>query len=495
MDNIVDVIYAGRAGWTEASVRTAFSEAIKARYRNVSDLTLRANDEKKFQLRVNSHTDDKAVPFAALIAPDQPTSGPYGGMSLVVFPPDEDDATAPCLLAMVVGTHGLSPDDPVLVRPGHSRKCAAIAAWHRAQGGSSGAWAKQDPTRIDLKLPDTVRRALGSWSGATKTYDTVIYLVVPPPVDRIGDAIRDAVAALLDLFFGERGIEVKVDSRVDADRLKDAWLGHLLRGVDASTVAGALESRRFAVVEGPPGTGKTRLALEVRAAEPYCGRGDVIQFHPGTTYESFVGGLAPSTDPAGSLTFRPQAGHLMRACEAARKDPAHRYLLVIDEINRADLAKVLGEAIFLFEVGEEPREVALAHDFPDTGMRLKLPGNLDVLGTMNSADRSIAILDVAVRRRFAFMSLHPQRAVVDQLAGPRMKAAFSALLGLFVEHAGPEAMALMPGHAYFLADDEHAGLRLDTQLRPLLEEYLAQGYVAGFADEIRAYIDAFAARA
>jgi 5-methylcytosine-specific restriction enzyme B len=494
MEQIVDVIYAGRAGWAEKKVRRAFNDAIRARYPRIGDLTLKANDEKKFQLRVNSQTDGNAVPFAALIAPEQATSGPYGGMSLVVFPPDDDDPGAPCLLAMVVGTHGLSPDDQVLGRPGHARKCAAIAAWQRAQGGSTGAWAKQDPTRIDLKLPDTVRRDLGPWSGATKSYDTFIYLIVPPLRDRNDDAMRDAVAALLDLFFSERGIEVKADSRADADRLKDAWLGHLLRSVDAPKVAGVLASRRFAVVEGPPGTGKTRLALEVLAAEPYRGRGQVIQFHPGTTYESFVGGLAPGPDAKGSLIFRPQAGHLMRACEAARRDPTRRYLLVIDEINRADLAKVLGEAIFLFEAGAEPREVELAHDFPDTGTRLQLPDNLDVLGTMNSADRSIAILDVAVRRRFAFVSLHPQRAVVDQLAGPRMKDAFSTLLGLFVEHAGPEAMALMPGHAYFLADDEHAALRLDTQLRPLLEEYLAQGYVAGFADEIRAYVDALAAR-
>ena len=495
MEQIVDVIYAGRAGWTEESVRKAFSDVIRARYPRIGDLTSKVNDEKKFQLRVNSQTDGGSVPFAALIAPDQATSGPYGGMSLVVFPPDAEDPGAPCLLAMGVGTHGLSPDDQVLGRPGHARKCAAIAAWQRAQGGSAGAWAKQDPTRIDLKLPDSVRRNLGAWSGATKTYDTVIYLVVPPPPERDDAAMRDAVAALLDLFFGERGIEVKADSRADADRLKDAWLGHLLRSVDAPTVAGVLASRRFAVVEGPPGTGKTRLALEVLASEPYGGRGEVIQFHPGTTYESFVGGLAPSADATGSLTFRPQAGHLMRACEAARTDPMRRHLLVIDEINRADLAKVLGEAIFLFEAGAEPREVALAHDFPGTGARLKLPENLDVLGTMNSADRSIAILDVAVRRRFAFVSLHPQRAVVDRLAGPRMKAAFSDLLGLFVENAGADAMALMPGHAYFLADDEHAALRLDTQLRPLLEEYLAQGYVAGFADEIRAYVDGLAARA
>jgi hypothetical protein len=83
MEQIVEVIYAGRAGWSDEVVRKAFSDAIQARYRNIADLAIRANAEKKFQLRVNSHTEDKAVPFAALVAPDQATSGPYGGMSLV----------------------------------------------------------------------------------------------------------------------------------------------------------------------------------------------------------------------------------------------------------------------------------------------------------------------------------------------------------------------------------------------------------------------------
>lgn len=167
-------------------------------------------------------------------------------------------------------------------------------------------------------------------------------------------------------------------------------------------------------------------------------------------------------------------------------------LLVIDEINRADLAKVLGEAIYLFEPDRPDREITLAHEFEGIGRRFWLPPNLHVLGTMNSADRSIAILDVAVRRRFAFVPLWPQLAVVEKHAGPLLAESFHELLTIFIEHASDDALPLTSGHAYFLGKDEVASAQLATAVRPLLEEYLAQGYVAGFGDEIRAYVDRIA---
>lgn len=133
--------------------------------------------------------------------------------------------------------------------------------------------------------------------------------------------------------------------------------------------------------------------------------------------------------------------------------------------------------------------LGLRDDFPEIGNQFSLPENLHVLGTMNSADRSIAILDLAVRRRFAFVQLWPQLDVVQRISGKKLLTAFEDLLSIFLEHAPHDAFPLLPGHAYFLGDDVSAPHRLATELRPLLNEYLAQGYVAGFADEIRAYLD------
>jgi 5-methylcytosine-specific restriction protein B len=108
---------------------------------------------------------------------------------------------------------------------------------------------------------------------------------------------------------------------------------------------------------------------------------------------------------------------------------------------------------------------------------------------MNSADRSIAILDVAVRRRFAFLSLWPSLAVVEEHGCELSQKAFRELVSTFIEHATEEALPLVPGHSYFLGKDEGlARTNLKTSLVPLLTEYLAQGYVSGFAEPIRAYL-------
>jgi len=264
----------------------------------------------------------------------------------------------------------------------------------------------------------------------------------------------------------------------------------LMPDVSANEIVDLLDQRRYVILEGPPGTGKTRMAQEL-INQLYSGRGRTIQFHANSTYEDFVGGLAPERD-AGSLGFRfaPKRGHLMTAVENASKASGN-YLLHIDEINRADLSKVLGEAIYLLEADEKERKVTLPYDFgPPFGSMLSLPKNLHIIGTMNTADRSLAVLDVAIRRRFAFQKMWPQMSVVaEQSASDTMQKAFRDLVSLFVEHANDESFDLMPGHSYFLEKDEgRARQRLKVTLKPLIEEYLAQGYVASFGEPLRSYL-------
>jgi 5-methylcytosine-specific restriction protein B len=221
----------------------------------------------------------------------------------------------------------------------------------------------------------------------------------------------------------------------------------------------------------------------------FAGRGMTVQFHPAVTYEDFVVGLSPDVQDK-TLRFGVREGWLTAAARQASAGP---FLLVIDEVNRADLGKVLGEAIYLFEAGEvggeRARHVRLPHAI-EGRTELSLPENLYVLATMNTADRSIASMDLAIRRRFAFVTLPPDRNVVAAQGLPLALEVFDWISDVFVEHAPSEALHLLPGHAYFIASDESALCeRLRYEIVPLLDEYLQQGFLGPASSELHAVRD------
>jgi len=483
MNKLIEIIQSSPLDWTGSNQQAfeALFGAQNGRYPN------RAKDSVK--LRAPKMSTGDGVSFASYIHPANPDSGAYGGMSFVIFPGEEGK---PCLVAMVVGTQGLSPDENILSRPGHARKIAAICNWLNNKYGKGKliAWAKQDPTRVDLDMPEHVKTTFSAFQSIFNRYGKVIYGIFSPISDN-PEATLEAVNAFLDLMFFERGSSPLKNFEAESEQTRNEYYKSMLPAMGKNEIEAILENRRYVVLEGPPGTGKTRLALEL-LAQRYQGNGKSIQFHPNTTYENFVGGLSPTTSGNGiGFSFTPKRGYLIDAVVEALKNPQKPYLLHIDEINRADLAKVLGEAIFLFEAQDNgARQVSLAHDFSSPiGNTLQLPTNLHILGTMNSSDRSIAILDIAIRRRFAFIKLWPQIEVVQRLACPLMTQAFQDLMSIFIEYASEDALNLMPGHAYFLEkDEERAKQVLNTNLYPLLEEYMAQGYVAGFSEHILAYM-------
>ncbi len=131
---------------------------------------------------------------------------------------------------------------------------------------------------------------------------------------------------------------------------------------------------------------------------------ECIQFHPAYAYEEFIQGIRPDTDEKGNLQFELKSGRFLEFCSRARqrKKPC---VLIIDEINRANLARVFGELMYLLEYRN--KDIPLAG-----GLRFSIPENVRIIGTMNTADRSIALVDFALRRRFAFLDLSPEYAVL-----------------------------------------------------------------------------------
>ena len=287
---------------------------------------------------------------------------------------------------------------------------------------------------------------------------------LPAPDDR----------ALVDLI-AERAAPFEpppadLEALADELLLDEAWL---------RDVVDLLREKGQIVFYGPPGTGKTHLArklAEYLAPDPQ--QREVVQFHPSYSYEDFVHGYRPLARPDGTLGYELKAGPLLRLARRAAQSTAE-HVLVIDELNRGNLPRILGELLYALEY----RDADVALLYGDEGARFRLPRNLLVVGTMNTADRSIALLDAALRRRFHFVPLFPDRPPLagllrDWLARHRPAMGYVAdvvdrLNARLRERLGPH---LQLGPSYFMRPDlsERVLRRIwDADVMPFLEDQLA----------------------
>ena len=200
---------------------------------------------------------------------------------------------------------------------------------------------------------------------------------------------------------------------VDLPDLNDLAERLLVRVESLEDIVSLLEDKGQVILYGPPGTGKTYLARELAkelAPDESCRA--LVQFHPSTSYEDFFEGYRPAgTGDDGSIRFKLTPGPLARIAEQAEASD-RQHVMIIDEINRGNLPRVLGELLFLLEYRDEAVQTLYRSEEP-----FELPENLWFIGTMNTADRSIALVDAALRRRFHFVPFFPDSGPMAGLLG------------------------------------------------------------------------------
>jgi len=241
-----------------------------------------------------------------------------------------------------------------------------------------------------------------------------------------------------------------------------------------------LSKKKQIIFQGPPGTGKTFVAKKLAKLFVSNTKGfiELIQFHPSYTYEDFIQGYRPES-VNGNISFNMKKGHFLDFCEKASeiKDPC---VMIIDEINRANIARVFGELMFLLEYRDEIVPLASGETL------FKIPENVFIIGTMNTADRSIALVDHALRRRFGFIRLKPKYDVLERKLIDNDYPARSLIKTLKEINHVIDDINYEIGISYFIKNIEKLGEELPiiwvTEIEPYLEEFFYDQQ-----DKVRAY--------
>jgi len=255
-----------------------------------------------------------------------------------------------------------------------------------------------------------------------------------------------------------------------------------------------IEYKKQIILQGPPGTGKTKFAKEIAEVltNENQDRIELIQFHPAYTYEDFVRGISVENNGK-EIEYKTVNRIIARMAATASEDAnkEKKYVLIIDEINRANLPSVLGELIYGLEYRD--KEFGIIYKMKDeANSSIKLPSNLYVIGTMNTADRSVAHIDYAIRRRFAFVELLPKilssndefifkyksfkevsRLFVNEISEKSTELTASEFLSLEFKDR-PQDVWL--GHSYFISTTSvNFKIRIEFEIIPILKEYVKDG--------------------
>lgn len=458
---------------------------------------------------VRTVMEEDANFWFGFVREDQPSNGAYDGLSFVIFP---EEGNNHCLVSIGIGSSSLGKDGDLAQNPGFRRSFMRLI-----KKGKSNAkfFFKLRFDDMETSTPGLQEEFYPTDATKKKRYEKVI---INTSTKYNADSSKEAPGLLPAAFIVDYTTK-------DGWDLILSWLAQYARwrcwdkfgtgsdipgnakkineaisrcrvSLDCPTtneIYNILKDKKYVVLQGAPGCGKTWSANEVATKFSEV---VFIQFHAETTYSDFVYGIRPVLDGT-TLAYKGEKGVLLKAIDKAKNSDGE-VLLIIDEINRANLANVLGPVFYLFEPNtKRNHKLHLGTEWEDQQEKPieldKLPENLYVLATMNTADKSLAVVDFALRRRFAWVTLYPHKLDINKY--PKFDTVlFEKVDELFSRYATDEELNLQPGQSYFMDETKRCD-NIKFGLMPLMKEYFAEGFLLSakeeFAQLFTSYTDTY----
>lgn len=472
---------------------------------------IRKNYGKGKEKDEDGNNEQSSSDYFGFIREHNGPSGKYEDLSLVFFPQSEGEDMVSCIVALGVGTLGLPNDLAIASLPGTRRLFNRLGGAQNNSIDPNKFFIKNDFTDI---VTDAVSDVIASYNKSLdeskpkvnkiadkyKNYLLAGYILTEDDFDNDKyEIISKMWVAAYAKFRGWPNKQQLTDIEKVLPAAKDQHITPLIdKNKNNESVEQILYRDRFIVLQGAPGTGKTHTALKIWDNSFVDGNRFFEQFHAETTYSDFVYGIRPKLQQD-QIGYETHKGILLKAIEKAQEleegyknslqdnnenaVKENRVLLVIDEINRANLSNVLGPVFFLFEKNRKQSNVKIKFDEEiEFG---HLPENLFVIATMNTADRSLAVVDFALRRRFTWLTLKPHKIDNKDLKNINqvfMEDDFNTFCEIFEKYANDEELNLQPGQSYFIVNKSNhlaeMNCRLKYELMPLIKEYLNEGYLS-----------------